>query len=512
MSDSKHKPSSAVIVGLGRTGLSCARYLRKHGWQIAVTDTRAHPPEVEALRQLDASIPVRVGGLDTKLLDDAVCVVASPGVSLADPFFLEAKHRGLEIVGDIELFSRAVDAPVIGITGTNGKSTVTTLVGRMAERAGSKVRVGGNLGEPALDLLGESEADARTELYVLELSSFQLEATSSLDLTSAAVLNVSPDHLDRYASVEDYAAAKARIFARCDTAVINLDDPLVVAMTKPSQRTLSFSLRPSAGADYTVADHNAPTIIAPGSDQRSGFDRRAGHDRRAARAASESVTSDNSSSAGVTSISSRPRNTTPPGSAAADRLWLVRRGELLLPLAAMKIQGLHNAANALAALALGEAAGLPLPVMLQELVSFTGLPHRSQWVAEIRGVTYINDSKGTNVGATIAAVAGMMGPLVVIAGGDGKNQDFKPLREAFRGKVRHVVLIGRDAAAIAEAISGVCPFEHCESLEDAVRTAARVAKKGDTVLLSPACASLDMFRDYTHRGAVFTQAVKELVG
>jgi UDP-N-acetylmuramoylalanine--D-glutamate ligase len=443
--------SSAVIAGLGRTGLSCARYLRAHGWRIAVTDTRAQPPELARLQALDPAIPVRTGGLDTRLLDDALCVVVSPGLSLLDPFFIEAQRRGLEVVGDIELFARAVDAPVAGITGTNGKSTVTTLVGRMAERAGINVRVGGNLGEPALDLLIAAGNDAqKTGLYVLELSSYQLESTQSLDLKAAAVLNVTPDHLDRYGTVEDYAAAKARIFARCDTGVINLDDALVVAMPKPGQRTLSFSLRASIGADYAVMN---------GTD---------------------------------------------------GQWWLSRRGQPLLRVSEMKIKGLHNAANALASLALGEALGLPLEAMLEELRSFAGLPHRSQWVADIKGVTYINDSKGTNVGATLAAVDGMSGPLVMIAGGDGKNQDFAPLRAAFRGKVRHTVLIGRDADAIAKVLNGVCTFEKTATLEEAVRAAARAAQPGDTVLLSPACASLDMFRDYTHRGAVFTQAVKEL--
>jgi UDP-N-acetylmuramoylalanine--D-glutamate ligase len=409
------------------------------------------PPELAKLAALDPAIPVRTGGLDLRLLDDALCVVASPGLSLSDPFFIEARNRGLEVVGDIELFARAVDAPVVGITGTNGKSTVTTLVGRMAERAGLKVRVGGNLGEPALDLLVAAAGDAqKTELYVLELSSYQLDSTVSLDLKAAAVLNVTPDHMDRYSTIEDYAAAKARIFARCDTAVINLDDPLVVAMPRPDQRTLSFSLRASIGADYAVETRTD------------------------------------------------------------SQWWLSRRGQPLLPVASMKIKGLHNAANALAALALGEALGLPLEAMLGELTSFPGLPHRSQWVADINGVTYINDSKGTNVGATLAAVEGMSGPLVMIAGGDGKNQDFAPLTQAFRGKVRHTVLIGRDADAIARVLNGVCTFEKTATLEDAVRAAARVAQPGDTVLLSPACASLDMFRDYTHRGAVFTQAVKDL--
>jgi UDP-N-acetylmuramoylalanine--D-glutamate ligase len=448
MTGSKPKPSAAVIVGLGRTGLSAARYLHARGWRIAVTDTRAQPPELERLRELDPNIAVRLGGLDAQLLDDAVCVVASPGVSLAEPFFAEAQRRGLEVVGDIELFARAVDAPVAGITGTNGKSTVTTLLGRIAERAGVKVRVGGNLGEPALDLLSAQGDAPRTELYVLELSSYQLEATLSLDLKAAAVLNVSPDHLDRYSSVEEYAAAKARIFARCDAAVINLDDPLVVAMPSPGQKTVSFSLRASIGADYAVAEK--------------------------------------------------------------DGWWLTRKGEFLLPVSAMKIAGLHNAANALAALALGEALGLPMESMLTELASFPGLPHRAQWVADVKGVRYINDSKGTNVGATLAAVQGMEGPLVIIAGGDGKNQDFAPLRAAFKGKVRQVVLIGRDAPAIERALQGVCATERAASLEDAVRAAARVAQQGDTVLLSPACASLDMFRDYVHRGSVFEQAVKEL--
>jgi UDP-N-acetylmuramoylalanine--D-glutamate ligase len=450
MTGATTKPSSAVIVGLGRTGLSCARYLRGLGWKIAVTDTRVQPPELPALRRLDPEIPVSAGGLDTRLLDDAVCVVASPGVSLSAPFFVEARQRGLEIVGDIELFARAVDAPVVGITGTNGKSTVTTLVGRMAERAGLKVRVGGNLGEPALDLLTDARADAQpTQLYVLELSSYQLEATSSLDLKTATVLNVTSDHLDRYNTIEDYAFAKARIFARCDTAVINLDDPLVVAMPLPGQRTLGFSLRATIGADYAVATRDG-------------------------------------------------------------EWWLMRGSQPLMPVSAMKIKGLHNAANALASLALGEALGLPMASMLAELGSFAGLPHRAQWVADIKGVTYINDSKGTNVGATIAAVSGMTGPLIIIAGGDGKNQDFGPLADAFRGKVRHTVLIGRDAGAIEKVLQGVTTTESCASLEEAVTAAARAARPGDTVLLSPACASLDMFRDYAHRGAVFTQAVKEL--
>jgi UDP-N-acetylmuramoylalanine--D-glutamate ligase len=444
MTHAADKRPYAVIVGLGRTGLSAARYLRAQGWRLAVTDTRSAPPELPALAALDASIPVRLGRLDAALLEEALCVVASPGVSLAQPFFAEARRRGLEIVGDIELFARAVDAPVAGITGTNGKSTVTTLLARMAQRAGLAVRAGGNLGEPALELLAPG-----TALYVLELSSFQLETTTHLECRAATVLNVTADHLDRYVSIGEYAAAKARIFARCDTAVVNLDDPLVMAMPRAARRTLSFSLRAAVGADYAVAS-------------------------------------------------------------TKDGWWLTRGAVPLLAVARLKIQGLHNAANALAALALGEALELPLEPMLKELEEFPGLPHRSQWVAEVRGVTYINDSKGTNVGATLAAVAGMAGPLVMIAGGDGKNQDFAPLATAFRGKVRHTVLIGRDAPLLARALAGVCTLETCATLPEAVRGAARAARPGDTVLLSPACASLDMFRDYTQRGAVFTQAVGEL--
>jgi UDP-N-acetylmuramoylalanine--D-glutamate ligase len=434
----------AVIAGLGATGLSCARYLHEHGWRLAVTDTRPAPPQLAALAALDARIPVRLGALDPELLEGAVFVVASPGLPVCGPFFDEAQRRGLAVVGDIELFARAAAAPVVGVTGTNGKSTVTTLVAGMALRAGLKVRAGGNLGPPALDLLAEG-----TELYVLELSSYQLETTSSLCCRAATVLNVSADHLDRYPSLASYAAAKARIFARCDTAVINLDDPLVVAMPRTASSTLSFSLRASVGATYALALHQG-------------------------------------------------------------EWWLTRAGAPLLRATELRTRGAHNAANALAALAIGEALALPLAAMLEELRSFAGLPHRSQWIADRQGVAYIDDSKGTNVGATLAAVAGMPGPVVLIAGGDGKNQNFSPLAAGFRGKVRHVVLIGRDAPLIARALDGVCPIERCATLPQAVQAAARAARPGDTVLLSPACASFDMFRDYAHRGEVFAEAVQEL--
>ena len=444
MSHASGSAPYAVIVGLGATGLSCARYLHARGWRLALTDTREKPPQLAALTALDARSPVHLGALDAALLPGAACVVVSPGLPLAGPFFAEAERRGLEVVGDVELFARAAAAPVVGVTGTNGKSTVTTLVARMAERAGLKVRAGGNLGPPALELLSPE-----TELYVLELSSYQLETTPALHCKAATVLNVSADHLDRYASLASYAAAKARIFAHCDTAVINLDDPLVAAMPRTATRTLSFSLRPDVGATYALALHEGER-------------------------------------------------------------WLMRAATPFVRLAELGVRGAHNAANALAALALGEALALPLTALRDELRSFTGLPHRSQWIAEVKGVAYIDDSKGTNVGATLAAVAGMPGPVVLIAGGEGKNQDFAPLAQACRGKVRHVVLIGRDAEAIARSLAGVCPIERCATLPQAVEAAARAARAGDTVLLSPACASFDMFRDYAHRGAVFVEAVQEL--
>jgi UDP-N-acetylmuramoylalanine--D-glutamate ligase len=449
----------SVVVGLGKTGASCLRYLAKRGIPVSATDTRRAPPGLAELGGLAQSLDLRLGGFDLSLLDGASQVLMSPGVSLDEPIARAARDRGIDVLGDVELFARNVQAPVIGITGTNGKSTVTSLVARMAAAAGRTVLAGGNLGEPALDLLEQPTPD----LYVLELSSFQLETTYSLRLQAAVVLNVTADHLDRYPSVAAYALAKSRIFAEALTVVLNADDPWVAAMRGAASRrataggaasgvtatrTVTFSIeRPDA--DFTLLQNGAQTLLA-------------------------------------------------------------RHGEGLLDVARMKITGLHNAANALAALALGDAVGLPMAAMQDALVSFPGLSHRSEWIADVAGVRYIDDSKGTNVGATTAAVAGMPGPLVMIAGGEGKGQDFTPLAAAFRGKVRHVALIGKDAPAVAAALAGVCTTETVASMQEAVAAAARVARAGDTVLLSPACASLDMFRDYGHRGDVFAAAVREL--
>ena len=434
-----------VIVGLGRTGLSCARYLTARGVEFAVTDSRPQPPEAAALAQLAPHVEVRFGGFDARLLEGAGEIVVSPGVSLREPFLTQAAARGAAVIGDIELFARAAQAPVVAITGTNGKSTVTTLVANMAQSSGIRALAGGNLGRPALDLLNEPVP----QLYVLELSSFQLDTTHSLSTRAATVLNVTSDHMDRYASLDEYADSKARIFDRSDASIINLDDAVVRAMRGRSPRTIGFSLLRDPVADFYAVHEDGDAI-------------------------------------------------------------LMHEDEAVVRMSELKIAGLHNAANALAALAMANALGLPIEPCVQALREFPGLPHRSQWIADIKGVRFFDDSKGTNVGATLAAVAGMSGSLVLIAGGQGKGQDFKPLAAAFRGKVRHVVLLGQDADQLAAALDNTCTLEFARDMSEAVTRAANAARPGETVLLSPACASLDMFRDYAHRGDVFAAAVKGL--
>lgn len=452
---SQAREGHTIIAGLGRTGLSCARYLRSRGESFAVTDSRATPPEADAFAQLAPEAQVRYGAFDSALLEGAARIVVSPGVSPSEPFLREAAARGIPVLGDIELFAQAACAPIAAVTGTNGKSTVTTLVALMGEAAGRRVLAGGNLGRPALELLQEPTPD----IYVLELSSFQLETTRSLRAAAAAVLNVSPDHMDRYGTLGEYAAAKARILNGCAAAIVNLDDALVRSMACGLERVLGFSLQDDPAAQYRIQG----ATRSPGDAAGEGSD-----------------------------------------------IVLMRDREALARMSELKIAGLHNAANALAALALGEALGFARADCLRALRAFPGLPHRSQWVADVSGVRYIDDSKGTNVGATLAAVAGLPGPLVLIAGGQGKGQDFAPLAPAFRGKVRHVVLIGQDAPLLAAALREVTCVEVAGSMEQAVRKAAQVARAGETVLLSPACASLDMFHDYAHRGEEFTAAVRRL--
>ncbi len=441
--DASERPVS-LIVGLGRTGVSCVRHLVARGHEIRVTDSRAAPPGLAELRRLAPDVTPALGGFDSSLLQGADQVVVSPGVSLREPILRAAQEQGIDVVGDIEIFAREVTGRTVAITGTNGKSTVTTLLGEMAEAGHVDVKVGGNIGRPALELLAGEPA----ELYVLELSSFQLETTRSLALEAATVLNLSADHLDRYADLAEYGAAKARIYDRCGTAVVNLDDELVRGMPRPGQRAVTFSLV-QQDADYSL-------LPEPGGD------------------------------------------------------WLAAGGQPLLPLRELRISGRHNAANALAALALADACGIPRAAALAGLARFTGLPHRAQFVAETDGIRWIDDSKATNVGSTLAAVAGLEGPLLLIAGGDGKGQDFAPLAGAFRDKVRRVVVLGRDAPLVAKALAGTCEVEQVADMEEAVTAARRAAQPGDTVMLSPACSSLDMFRDYAHRGEVFATAVRRL--
>jgi UDP-N-acetylmuramoylalanine--D-glutamate ligase len=436
-----------LIVGLGKTGLSCARFLAAHGEEIAITDSRERPPGLADLREMLPDAAVFLGGFSEDALRRADRVVLSPGIAADIPFIAKARALGMPVLGDIELFAHYAHAPVIGITGANGKSTVTTLLGLMAERAGKKVRVGGNLGTPALDLLAKDEPD----LYVLELSSFQLEITDSLPCIAATVLNLSPDHMDRYKGMEDYAAAKARVFRHCRTAVLNREDVWVKGMAAEAKRRVTFGLHEPAAGDYGLIG-SGPTA------------------------------------------------------------WLARGSERLMPASVLRIQGRHNLANALAALALGDASGLSMDAMLQELGEFRGLAHRMEFVTEAEGAVFYDDSKGTNVGATLAAVQGVNQPLVLIAGGDGKGQDFAPLAQALVGKAHAVVLLGKDAELIERAIAGRVPVKRVKDMEAAVQAAASLARPGDMVLLSPACSSFDMFENFEHRGRVFAAAVRRLAG
>jgi len=444
----RYRDQPLLVVGLGASGVSALRYLASAGARLVVTDSRVHPAGIDALRSEFGDVEFRLGGFDApRPLSRFAEAIVSPGVSLDEPFVRELIEAGVAVIGDVELFARAANAPVIGITGSNGKSTVTTLVGHMANAAGMRVRVGGNLGTPALDLLADD-----AELYVLELSSFQLETTHTLQLRAATNLNLSQDHLDRHGSMEHYAAVKARIFNHCEIAVVNREDELV--MRHAPNGAITFGL--DELADYGL---RAPS---PASGGRS------------------------------------------------TALWLVHKGEPMLRLADLKIQGLHNAANALAALALADAAGISRAASLQALVEFRGLPHRCAYVAEVGGVTWLDDSKGTNVGATLAALHGLAGPIVWLGGGQGKGQDFAPLAKLLADKGRAAVLFGADAAAIERAIYGALPVYREADLAAAVKRAHRLAQPGDRVLLSPACASLDQFRNYVERGQRFVQAVGAL--
>ena len=439
------EPHSAkvLVVGLGNTGISVAHYLQKLGFNFAITDSRDRPPLLEEFFQVMPDTPVFTGGFDEAAFKVATHLVVSPGVSLTEKSIVKAIANGSKIVSDIDLFACSVDAPIIAITGSNGKSTVTTMLGEMVKSAGKKAGVGGNLGTPALDLLAQQAA-----VYVLELSSFQLERTSVLNAAAATVLNVSADHLDRHADMAEYAREKQHVFSGDGVMVINIDDPVVDAMRVAGRRIITFSIKKDA--DFHIAYQG-------------------------------------------------------------DAEYLMHHDRCLMPLAQLPLEGRHNAANALAALALGASIGLDESAMCDALKTFKGLDHRMQRVAEIRGVTWVNDSKATNIGACVAALQGYDRKVILIAGGDAKGADMTELTPAIKEKAKSVVLMGKDAGLIKQALNDCVPVYAAENMTQAVRICAGLAEAGDSVLLSPACASLDQYKNYQDRGDQFAKAVLGLL-
>lgn len=437
-----------IVVGLGKSGMSLVRFLANRGIAFAVADTRENPPELATLRRDYPQVEVRCGELDVEFLCRADELYVSPGLALATPALQQAAARGVKLSGDIELFARNAKAPIIAISGSNAKSTVTTLVGEMAVAAGKRVAVGGNLGTPALDLL-----DDAVELYVMELSSFQLETTDQLNAEVATVLNVSEDHMDRYSGLPAYHLAKHRIFRGARQVVVNRQDALSRPLPMENVPCWTFGL-------------NVPDFKGFGLREENG------------------------------------------------EKYLAFEFQTLMPVRELKIRGAHNQSNALAALALGHAAGLPFDAMLASLRTFAGLAHRCQWLRERDGVSWYDDSKATNVGAALAAIEGLGadidGKLVLVAGGDGKGADFSALRAPVAAHCRAVVLLGRDAERLAQALGDSVPLIRVGSLDEAVQQGAALAQPGDAVLLSPACASLDMFKNFEERGRLFAQAVEGL--
>jgi len=442
-----------LVLGLGDSGLSMVRWLVRHGAQIRAADSRTAPPHAARLREQLPQVEIALGPFAESLFQGVDLIAISPGVALSS-----LPPVQVPVVGDVELFALALQqaprkAKVIAITGANGKTTVTSLCGAMCKESGAQTVVAGNIGLPVLDALGEIEdGKPMPEIFVLELSSFQLETTSSLAADAATVLNVTQDHMDRYSDMNAYAAAKERIFQGCGMRLVNREDDYSAAMASKDGNTQSFGLN------------------APANDAEWG------------------ITTD-----------------------ASGEEWLAHGNARLMPCREIPLAGRHNAANALAALALCSALGLPMQASLKALREFKGLPHRVEKVNEIAGVVFYDDSKGTNVGATVAALNGMREPVVLIAGGDGKGQDFSPLKPACTAHARSVVLIGRDAPQIARALEdcGV-HIQNASDMEQAVRLAFAASQPGDAVLLSPACASFDMFRNYEHRAQVFIAAVQKL--
>lgn len=444
MTPQLHSTLSTLVLGLGKTGYSVVEYLCARGAKVTVADTRDLAPSLALVREHYPQVEIITGGLPLKRLDQFDRIVISPGIDMAE---VAGDERTL--IGDIELFVESAAAPVIAITGSNGKSTVTTLVGEMLRAAGRRALTGGNIGTPALELLTQMTPD----FYVLELSSFQLENTHSLRAAAAAILNLSEDHMDRYHHMERYIEAKARILNAAAVCVLNRDDPHSASLLSSHPDAITFGLdRPAAERDYGVTD-------------------------------------------------------TPEGR------FLCRGATPLAAVARMTLHGEQNIANVLAALALIESAAVPAtPPVVDAALAWGGLAHRCELVAEINGVKWINDSKGTNVGATVAALRGFGGDLILIAGGLGKGADFSPLQAPVGERVRHAVLFGRDAGRIAEALGGHTEISRARDLPHAVSIAAERAQAtaGQVVLFSPACASFDLFENYEQRGHAFKRLVARL--
>jgi UDP-N-acetylmuramoylalanine--D-glutamate ligase len=437
-----------VIVGLGITGLSCARYLAARDIAFTVMDSRENPPGLAELEGINQLQEVILGHFDKRKLETASEIWLSPGVSLAHPDIAAIRDE-VTVRGDVDVFSRQVKAPVIAITGSNGKSTVTTMVGEMARACGKNVAVGGNLGTPVLDMLADDN-----DLYVVELSSFQLETTEKLGATAATILNVSQDHMDRYLSMAAYHQAKLKIFNGCQHMILNRQDSLARPASAESADITWFGLTSPEPGGFGISEDDSGT------------------------------------------------------------LFLAKGKEHLLPVGQMLVKGRHNWANALASLALAEAVGLDREICLATLRQFSGLPHRCEWICRYQGVDYINDSKATNVGATLAALDGLgpvtTGKLILIAGGQGKNQDFNPLYSGIERWVSSAIVMGEDAVLLREGFAAFIPVHLVTSMQEAVAVAADIAKPGDTVVLSPACASFDMFASYGDRGDCFKQIVRTL--
>ena len=437
------KAKKDLVVGLGATGLSIARYLHRSGLDATFIDSREEPPGIDELNEVWPDAAVSLG--DMQLPRNTDRIIVSPGIADSDPLLKKARKANIEIVSDIELFAREANAPFVAITGSNGKSTVTTLLYHMGRATGQETLAGGNLGEPALDLLDHDTPD----LYVLELSGFQLQRTESLPAAVAVLLNVSPDHLDWHASEKEYEQSKYRIFSEADAAVINRADQRAGKETKQIGNVISFGMDQPEDGQYGIRNED-------------GVD------------------------------------------------YLARGDTMLIATTDMEMYGLHNQANALAALAAGELLGFDMAAMLQVLDEFPGLPHRMQFVARKGAVDFINDSKATNVAAAVASIESVNGMVVLVAGGEGKGGDFAGLATALENKLRAAVLIGTDAAAIASALDTVMPVYFAQDMEDAVLQAAAFAESGDTVLLAPACASFDQFDNYAARGDAFRTVVEAL--